>query len=62
MKKKKRGKIGLMEMLRPSPHCSLWENGAKICEEWQEKRLELELITFIIKLVSLASSLDIFLF
>jgi hypothetical protein len=33
-----------MEMLRPSPHCSLWGNGAKICEEWQEKRLELEIL------------------
>lgn len=44
MKKKKRGNIGLMEMLRPSPHCSLWGNGSKICEEWQEKRLELEIL------------------
>jgi hypothetical protein len=40
----------------------LWGNGAKNSEEWQKTRFELEtlILTFIIRLVSLVSSLYIF--
>jgi hypothetical protein len=40
LKKKKMGKIGLMEMLRFS--LLFVGNGTRICEKWQKTRLELE--------------------